>query len=131
MVSATLGGIPLRTTTWWADPTIGTTTGTTPVRCWQGDLHVPGPVAIATTGVWGGTVMGLKGGSNHAKIGVSTDPTQPYAIFGDLNQQGTVSGTCTSSQNGRGGTFYVVTEKVLVDGLTDLIKGETAPVVTE
>ena len=80
--------------------------------------------------MWDRVPIGLKGGpqpdGNHAKIGVSTDPSQPYAIFGDLNQQGILSGTCTSSQNGRGGTFYIVNNKALFDSLTTLIKGETA-----
>ena len=67
--------------------------------------------------------------SNHAKFGVSLDPGRPYAIFGDLNQQGALSGeNCSSSQNGRGGTFYIISNKTLFDGLTNLIKGETADV---
>jgi hypothetical protein len=127
LVSATLNGLPLRTATWWAYPKIDTTTDSTNVTCWNNDLGSPGPVQIATTGEWGGKSFSLKGGSNHAKLGVSTDPTQPYSIFGDLNQQGALSGEkCDSSQNGRGGTFYIITNKTLFDGLTNLIKGETA-----
>jgi hypothetical protein len=135
MVSATLNRVPLRTATWWARPRINTTTETTAVDCWAGQLGTPGPVQIATTGAWDGTTIGLKGGpqpdNNHAKIGVSTDPSQPYAIFGDLNQQGTLSGNCKSSQNGRGGTFYILNNKVLFDSLTGLIKGETADTVAK
>ena len=112
MVSATLNGVPLRAATWWARPKIGPTTATTVVDCWEGDLGTPGPVQIATAGSWDGTEFGLKGGpqpdSNHPKIDVSTDPSQPYAIFGDLNQQGTLSGNCKSSQNGRDGTCYIL-----------------------
>jgi hypothetical protein len=64
---------------------------------------------------------------NHAKIGVSENPNKPYAIFGDLNQQGALDGpNCQSSQNGRGGTFYVLKDKKLLGGLADLIKGQTA-----
>ncbi len=130
MVSGTLNSVPLRTATWWAHPEIPTTTEATAVDCWGEDLGAPGPVQIAATGVWDGTAFSLKGGaqpdSNHAKIGVSTDPSRPYAIFGDLNQQGALSGNCKSSQNGRGGMFYIVNNKVLFDSLTDLIKGETA-----
>ncbi|HME45816.1 MAG TPA: deoxyribonuclease II family protein [Syntrophorhabdales bacterium] len=130
MVSATLNGVPLRTATWWAAPKIATTTETTAIGCWDGALGTPGPVQIATTGAWDGTPIGLTGGlqpdSNHAKIGVSLDPGQPYAIFGDLNQQGTLSGNCKSSQNGRGGTFYILDNKALADSLTGLIKGDTA-----
>jgi hypothetical protein len=64
-------------------------------------------------------------------IGVSRDPTQPYAIFGGLDQAGTLSGSCKSRQNGRGGTFYVLTNKTLFDGVTELIKGETAAVASK
>jgi hypothetical protein len=51
-------------------------------------------------------------------------------IFGDLNQQGTLSGKCTRSQNGRGGTFYVVTDRTLARDLNSLLSGETAQVAT-
>lgn len=133
LVSATLKELPLRTATWWAPPKIDTTTESTKITCWNKDLGNPGPVQIATTGEWDGTSFSLKGGmrlnSNHAKFGVSTDPGQPYAIFGDLNQQGALSGDkCSSSQNGRGGTFYVISNRTLFDSLTNLIKGETADV---
>ncbi|MGZ6210333.1 MAG: deoxyribonuclease II family protein [Syntrophales bacterium] len=131
LVSATLNGLPLRTATWWASPKIDSTTASTKFTCWNESLGTPGPVEIATSGEWDGTIFSLKGGpqldSNHAKIGVSTDPTTTYAIFGDLNQQGTLSGkNCSRSQNARGGTFYIVNDKDLYDGLTNLIKGETA-----
>jgi hypothetical protein len=131
MVSAALKGTPLRAATWWANPEIDTTTKSTQIDCWNDALGIPGPVQIATTGQWDGKAFSLKGGpqpdSNHAKIGVSTNPGQSYAIFGDLNQQGALSGTCASSQNGRGGTFYVIKNKPLFDSLTGLLKGESAP----
>ena len=131
MVSAMLGGEPLRAATWWTRPEIPTTTAATPVRCWSPSLGKPGAVEIATSGSWGGKTIGLEGqatpSGNHAKIGVSTGDHH-YAIFGDMNQQGTISGTnCGSSQNGRGGTFYVVTNQQLADSLTSLISGGTAP----
>jgi hypothetical protein len=89
-------------------------------------------VEIATTGQWYGIVFGLQGitpNGNHAKIGVSKNPKYPYAIFGDMNQQGTLGGNdCQSSQNGRGGTFYVLQNKGLYSGLKNLITGRTAPV---
>jgi hypothetical protein len=111
-------------------PAIPTTVTDTPIACWLAELGAPGPVEIALTGLWDTTTLGLKGSpqpdGNHAKVGVSADPAMPYAIFGDLNQQGALSGACTSSQNGRGGTFYVLPNKILVEGLTDLMKGETA-----
>jgi hypothetical protein len=75
-------------------------------------------------------MQGIIPNGNHAKIGVSKNPNIPYAIFGDLNQQGALDGSdCQRSQNGRGGTFYVLKNKGLYGGLKNLIKGKTAPVV--
>ena len=132
MVSAVLGGVSLRVATWWANPKIFSTVSSSQVTCWDGMVGKPGPVSIATTGQWSGKEFGLTGGSgpnfNHAKIGVSTTGDLRYAIFGDMNQQGTLSGTkCSSSQNGRGGLFYVVNDSALADAVTDLISGDTAP----
>ncbi len=133
MVSAELGGVPLRAATWWAVPQIYTTTPTTAITCWDSSLSKPGSVEIATTGAWEGTKFGLTGGLgsnfNHAKIGVSTSGTANYVIFGDMNQQGATSKTqkCSSSQNGRGGLFYVLTSSKLFEGVTSLIAGGTAP----
>jgi hypothetical protein len=73
-------------------------------------------VEIATTGSWEGQVFVLTSGGggngNHAKIGVSTSGAEHYAIFGDMNQQGTLSAEgatskmgCASSQNGRAAFF--------------------------
>jgi hypothetical protein len=110
MVSSELDGVSLRAETWWAAPTIYTTTATTGITCWNSALHEPGAVEIATSGVWEGTQFGLTGGYsgsdfNHAKIAVSTSGSHTYVIFGDLNQQGAMSNLrkCSSSQNGRGG----------------------------
>jgi Deoxyribonuclease II len=50
MVSAELGGIPLRVASWWAEPFIYSTSADTPIACWPESLAKPGPVAIATTG---------------------------------------------------------------------------------
>ena len=129
MVSAQLGGASLRTATFWANPKIPTTTDGSIPGCWHESLGTPGPVAIATSGSWHNTSFDLTGapGSNHAKIGVSADGTTSYAIFGDENQQGTLSGTCKSSQNGRGGTFYVVSNSGLASSIRGLISGSTAP----
>lgn len=131
MVSATLGGVSLRTATWWASPQIPTTTASTAVKCWDASLSKPGAVQIATTGTWNGQTIGLTGGAspdhNHAKIGVSLSGSNSYSIFGDMNQQGSLSGpNCKSSQNGRGGLFYVVDNKDLSDSVTQLITGSTA-----
>ena len=87
MVSAVLGGEPLRTATWWASPYIPPTNSTTEVGCWDPSLGKPGAVDIATTGTWEGMTIGFKGGptsnGNHAKVGVSTG-THSYSIFGDM-----------------------------------------------
>jgi hypothetical protein len=131
MVSALLGGIPLRTATWWMKPSIPTTTASTPISCWSSTLGDPGPVEIATSGEWEGETLGLKGGPgsgfNHAKIGVSTSGPVRYAIFGDMNQQGALSGNCARSQNGRGGLFYAVKNDTLAEAVAGLIHGDTAP----
>jgi hypothetical protein len=131
MVSAALGGVPLRAATWWTSPEIPTTVGGTTVGCWANGIGTPGPVAIATSGQWDGKTFGLKGGPgpdfNHAKFAVTTAGGQKFSIFGDMNQQGSLSGpNCGSSQNGRGGMFFVVQNDKLTDSLSDLIKGETA-----
>jgi hypothetical protein len=137
LVSAELGGTDLRTATWWMDPAIYSTTPETKITCWSDDLGQPGAVAIATSGAWDGTAFGLQGGNapdrNHAKIGVSSSGDAHYTIFGDMNQQGTVSGVgtgkdkCAHSQNQRGGLFFVMDDETLWTGVTDLIKGGTAP----
>jgi hypothetical protein len=132
MVSSILDGVSLRTATWWANPKIFSTTSASDIGCWDNTLGKPGPVAIATTGSWSGKEFGLTGGSgpnfNHAKIGVSTSGGSRYTIFGDMNQQGTLSGAkCASSQNGRGGLFYVINDAPLADGIAKLINGNTAP----
>jgi len=132
MVSAMLGGEPLRVASWWTLPEIPTTTASTPVGCWNASLGKPGAVEIATTGTWQGKTLGFEGvaepDGNHAKIGVSTG-VDPDVIFGDMNQQGTLSGPhCDSSQNGRGGIFFVVqNDSRLYDSVHNLLQGQTAP----
>ncbi len=132
MVSSLLGGVSLRAATWWAKPEIPTTTASTVVGCWDSSLSKPGAVEIATSGTWAGKSIGLDGiaepEGNHAKVGVSTSGTHSYSIFGDMNQQGALSGTnCASSQNGRGGMFFVMDDKVLFGSITDLLKGASGP----
>jgi hypothetical protein len=133
MVSAQLGGVGLRTATFWANPKIPTTTDSSVPDCWDESPGTPGPVAIATSGSWNSVSFDLTGapGANHAKIGVSTTGTIPYAIFGDENQQGTLSGTCKSSQNGRGGTFYVVSNPELASSIRGLTNGSTGSTGTD
>lgn len=139
MISAKLNGVNLRVASWWASPAIySSAVGQTPA-CWAPGLGTPGSVEIATSGNWDGTSIGLEGGEgqnfNHAKIGISTDPRNPLCIFGDMNQQGAMAPNyahanqpCRSSQNGRGGTFYVLKNAALFASLTGLFKGTTAPV---
>jgi hypothetical protein len=128
MVSALLGSEPLRVATWWTRPEIPTTTAATAIGCWDPSLGKPGPVEIATSGTFGGVTLGLEGiaapNGNHAKIGVST--THGFAIFGDMNQQGSLSQDCDSSQNGRGGLFYVVDNTELADSVRGLITSAPA-----
>jgi hypothetical protein len=136
MVSGVLGGVSLRAATWWEPPEIPGTTTSTAVGCWDSTLGKPGAVEIATTGTWSGKTLGLQGGArpdgNHAKIGVSTSGTHTYSIFADMNQQGTLSPpNCGSSQNGRGGLFYVVDDGPLFDSVTALLKGASAKPSTD
>ena len=138
MVSALLGGVSLRVASWWADPEIySTVKGQTPA-CWATGLGTPGAVQIATTGTWAGKSLGLTGGEgpnfNHAKVAVSTDGKEPLCFFGDMNQQGALAPgyaypkqVCSSSQNGRGGTFFALNNAKLHASLTALLKGDSAP----
>jgi hypothetical protein len=135
MISSVLDGVPLRAATWFAHPEIPTTTESTKPECWDSSLVTPpGPVEIATSGEWDNKKIGLKGGpaedANHAKIGVPTGGDKKFAVFGDMNQQGTLvqeNGKCDSSQNGRGGLFFVVHNDGLFASVSALLKGETAP----
>jgi hypothetical protein len=132
LVSSVLGGVDLRTATWWTNPAIPSTTRQTAITCWSPGLAAPGAVEIATSGHWAGQAIGLKGGpaadGNHAKIGVSISGKANYTIFGDMNQQGALSGNCASSQNGRGGLFFVIDNSALNTSVASLIDGATAPV---
>lgn len=139
MVSALLGGEPLRVASWWASPTIPTTTAATPVACWDPSLGKPGAVEIVKAGTWQGTTLGMEGvaapDGNHAKIGISTVEGwrgffgHPDVIFGDMNQSGSLSGPdCASSQNGRGGLFFVIRNNyTLYHSVRDLLQGQTEP----
>jgi Deoxyribonuclease II len=140
MISAQLHSLPLRVISWWAAPKIYSTKAGDVPGCWAPGLGKPGDVDIALTGSFAGVTIDLLGengqNSNHAKIGVSKDAKQPICIFGDENQQGAVSSgnnpdtgkpqKCNSSQNGRGGTYYVVKNPALFKSLTQLFDGRTA-----
>ncbi|TND07905.1 MAG: deoxyribonuclease II [Bacteroidetes bacterium] len=139
MVSAKLNSLPMRVASWWASPQIYSTDGKSMPSCWSASLGKPGPVEIATTGNWAGTTIGLEGGDgdgyNHAKIGISKDSSKPVCVFGDMNQQGGLcpgyayaNQKCNSSQNGRGGTFYVLNNAALFKSLSQLLAGQSAPV---
>jgi len=123
LISARLGGVPLRTATWWASPQIPSTTKRTKIACWRASLGRPGPVEIATSGTWSGKSIGMSVGSNHAKLGVSLDAAKPFTIFGDMNQQGSLSAKCNSSQNGRGGMFFVLSDPALYTSMRALLDG--------
>lgn len=136
MLSSVLDGTSLRAATWWANPKIYSTTTDTEIACWNATLkHKPGAVEIATSGEWEGKKFGLAGGSgpdfNHAKIGVSTSQGTHLVVFGDMNQQGDAlirdPKQCASSQNGRGGLFYVLDDQALHDSVSKLIAGTSAP----
>ena len=136
MVSARLNQLDLRVASWWEHPAILSTESGKIPGCWPEGLGTPGTVDIATSGIWNGTVIGLTGGiggSNfsHAKIGISKNHSRPLCIFGDMNQQGALAGNCSSSQNGRGGIFYVLENKELFTSLTSLLNGDTAPYYTQ
>ena len=137
LASAVLGGVNLRVASWWqenkAQTAIPSTDAATDFDCWRASLGKPGSVEIAKTGRWRDDVIGLRGGPgpkfNHAKFAVSTSGSNHYVIFGDLNQEGVLSGPdCKSSQNGRGGLFFVVEDSQLHESVSHLISGETAPV---
>jgi len=132
MVSAVLGGVSLKAATWWTTPKIDSTTSSTGIECWDDSLGKPGAVEIATSGHWEEQQFGLTGGLgtnfNHAKIGISMSGSAHYAIFGDMNQQGAIAKPkCSSSQNGRGGLFFVVDNPELFDSLTGLLQGSATP----
>jgi hypothetical protein len=130
LLSSVLETVDLKAATWWSSPQIPTTNGTQEIGCWDDSLkNAAGAVEIAVTGQWEGNEIGLIGGQNHAKIGVSTSGKQHLSIFADLNQQGALSGTCASSQNGRGGMFYVLDDQKLFDDMTKLLDGKVAPTV--
>jgi hypothetical protein len=126
MVSAVLGGTSLKVANWWANPgQIPDTTASTPIGCWDASLGKPGAVVNATSGQWDGVPFGLEGGAsdnhNHAKVGISTDNGSDEVIFGDMNQDGALSGNCKASQNGRGGLFFVVHDPALNQGLSAMM----------
>ena len=143
LVSAHLDALDLRVASWWASPAIYSTPAGAVPGCWGPNLGTPGAVEIALTGSWKGVEFSVIGGvfehSNHAKLGISKDPKRPITIYGDENQQGALrvgydktgyyadhTQQCDSSQNGRGGTFYVLENQYMWQSLTELLAGKSA-----
>jgi hypothetical protein len=127
LVSALLEGTPLRVASWWGSAYIPTTTAATKVGCWSDSLGKPGPVEIATSGQWGQAVVDLKPKANRANLGVAASGTKQLTIFGDLNQEGALSGyDCGMGNNARGGLFYAVENEKLFESVAHLLQGETA-----
>jgi hypothetical protein len=130
MVSAVLGGPALRVATWWTRNRIPSTKSSPDIECWDetvlGSMKKIGLVEIAKSGQWNKTVFGLKGGENHAKIGVAKSDEVPLSIFGDMNQEGALDGECATSQNKRGGLFFVVENDTLAKNIRLLLRGATA-----
>jgi len=116
MVSAVLSQKSLKVATWYSTNKIPDTDGRNAPGCWDPRLENPGPVVNVLTGHWSSTRFKLVGGSNHAKLGVSTSGN--LAIFGDMNQEGSLSGPkCDVRQNPRGGMFYVLEDNTMADAL--------------
>ncbi|HEY1774018.1 MAG TPA: deoxyribonuclease II family protein [Gammaproteobacteria bacterium] len=130
LVSSELDGDDLLAATWWDGPYVPSTDAHTHIGCWPETLSAPGSVLIALSGNWDNKSFGLRAGANHAKIGASATSGK-YAIFGDENQQGAISGSdrdCAKSQNGRGGLFFVLKEKGIAKSVLQLITGDTDPI---
>jgi hypothetical protein len=127
VASAELGGVGLRVATWWSAGYVPSTTHSTKVGCWSDAVPEPGAVEIATTGQWEQqTLLDLKSTFNHANVGVATTGEKKLVVFGDLAQDGALSGNCALGQNSAGGLFFVLENETLFDGISRLIQGETA-----
>jgi len=123
---------PIRVASWWMWPKVDSTADGFRPGCWSDSLEWPKEVQVATSGRWNGKTFGLKGGSgtddNHAKVAHSL--TGSLSVMGDMNMQGTLvpkKGLCSSSQNGRGGLFFVLDDATLHSDITALLTGSTGP----
>lgn len=133
-VSSMLGGEHLITATWWARTRIPSTHGQQDVHCWDPALKsAPGEVDVAVQSVYEGHQLAFTGGPNHAKVGASFGGGgHHFAVFGDLNQQGTLGkpgssyADCGAGQNGRGGMFFVVADQTLSTGIAKLVTQQIA-----
>jgi hypothetical protein len=120
MVSAVLGKKSLVVATFLTDKNPIDDTPATRPDCWDVALPEPGAVTNARSGTWTGTQFGLLGAENHAKIGVSAEGDD-YILFGDLNQEGALSGNCDLPHNNRGGLFFVVKNASLATDMRRLM----------
>lgn len=129
VVSALLGGEPLRVATWWTGTGGLPSTHAVKPACWSGDLGAPGEIEVAMTGTWHDPI-GLAGGNNpkgnHAKIGTSLADGHHLTILGDMNEDGRLMMDCHKEQNGRGGLFFVLADPELWTNVSALLKGQTA-----
>jgi Deoxyribonuclease II len=130
LVSSVLGSVDLLVASWWNHSDIPDTSAGQQIDCWPDSAGwtAAGAVVNAQTGHWQNTSFSLLGvgnpSGNHAKVGVTTSGDHPYAIFGDMNQEGALSGSCGVKQNGRGGMFFVVEDQDLHDEVQSLISDE-------
>lgn len=132
LVSSVLS-LPLRVASWFTSPKLISAKAGTP-GCWASSLSEPQEVQTVLSGQWDNKTMGMLGESsldgNHAKVAHSLSGTT--SVFGDMNQEGSYQPSdrkCDSSQNGRGGMFFVLDDSVMHDGLKSLLTGDTAPYV--
>jgi hypothetical protein len=130
LVSSVLGSVDLLVASWWNQRDIPDTSAGEQIDCWPNSAgwKDPGAVVNAQSGHWQSTSFSLLGvgnpSGNHAKVGVTTSGDHPYAIFGDMNQEGALSGNCAVKQNGRGGMFFVVQDQDLHDEVQSLISDD-------
>jgi hypothetical protein len=127
VVSALLGGEPLRVATWVNGKGGLPSTRAKKPQCWSSDLGTPGEVDVAINGKDGiGLLGGAKKEGNHAKIGVSLPQGHHLTIFGDMNEDGRLLTDCFREQNGRGGLFFVLDDAALWSSMSALLKGQKA-----
>jgi hypothetical protein len=130
LVSSVLDSVDLFVASWWNHSDIPDTSAGQQIDCWPDSAgwSAAGAVVNAQSGHWQNTSFSLLGvgnpSGNHAKIGITTSGDHPYAIFGDMNQEGALSGNCGVKQNGRGGMFFVVEDQDLHDEVQSLISDE-------
>jgi hypothetical protein len=136
LVSSVLGSIDLLVASWWTRSDIPDTTAGQQIDCWPDNGWKPaGAIVNAQSGHWQTTSFSLLGvgnpSGNHAKVAVSTSGERHYAIFGDMNQEGSLSGNCAAKQNGRGGMFFAIDNEQLHDDVQSLISSKQPHAATK